>query len=160
MKFTIRSLLLATTVIAVLTVVAMEYGSVVRADGGGDQLVSLTSIPSVTQNIEFVPVRSSQSPEQLARAFSTGDRIDLYQCVDPAQLGTLKPNGADAEISIQQQWSFTEMGLTRRRPHYTQTYRHLVLSLTLTNGDSAQYTIRLPKYGETTTIDLSRNGQN
>ena len=159
LRFTIRSLLLATAVVAVLIVVAIEYGFQIRADGGGDQLVAITSIPSDTQNIEFVTVHSSQLPDQVAKAFSGGDRIDLYQFVDPTQLGTIKPDGADAAISIRQQWSFTEMGLTKRRPHYTQTFRHLVLSLKSTDGGTAQYTFSLPKYCETLTIDLSRTGR-
>ena len=118
---------------------------------------SATSIPGDIQNIEFAAIHSSQRTEQVAKAFSTGDRIDLYQFLDPTQLRTTKPNGAEGETSIRQQWSLTEMGLTKRRPHYTQSYRHLVLSLTSTDGGSKQYTISLPEYGEMVKIDLSRN---
>ena len=159
-KFSVRSLFLATAAIAGLIALAMEYGSAIRADGGGDQLITLTCIPSTIKNIEFVPVHSSQLPDYVAKAFSSGDRTDLYQYVDPTQINTVKPTGANAEISIRQQWSFTEMGLTKRRPHYTQTYRHLVLNLMSTDGASKQYTIDLPEYCKTTTIDLSRDERN
>ena len=155
MKFSVRSLLFITAAIALLLALALEYGMIIRADGGGDQLIKITSIPSATKSIDFVPIHSSQSHEDVANAFSTGNRIDIFQAVDPIQINSHAPNGTESEVSVRQQWSFTEMGLTKRRPHYTQTYRHLVLNVTSTEGGSKQFTISLPEYCETTTIDLS-----
>lgn len=160
MKFSIRSLLLVTAAIAMLIVLAMEYGAAILADGGGNQLTTITSIPGSIERIDFVPIHSWQLHEHVADAFSSGDQVDIYQHVDPTQVNSLKPNGTDAEITIRQQWSDTRMGLTKRRHHYTQTYRHLVLNLTSKDGGSKQYTIDLPEYCETTTIDLSRNMEN
>ena len=86
--------------------------------------------------------------------------MDILQAVDPVQIKSLVPNGTDLAFSIRQQWSFTEMGLTKRRPRYSQMYRHLVLNFVHMDGTTKQYTIALPENCETTTIDLSRDLEN
>ena len=53
MKFSVRSLLFITAAIALLLALALEYGMIIRADGGGDQLIKITSIPSATKSIDL-----------------------------------------------------------------------------------------------------------
>lgn len=149
-----------TFVTAVLIAIAIEYGSRIRADGGGDQSITLTSIPSTIVEIEFVAVRSSQSAERVAKAFCSEDRTGIFQWVDPTKLKSLRPSGTSAEISIRQQWSSTERGFKRRPLHYTQSYQHLVLNLVSADGSSKQLTIDLPEYCGETSVDLSRSPEN
>ena len=160
MRFSIRTLLISTAGIAILLVIALEYGMMVRADGGGDQLIKITSLPDATARIDFVPIQLSQPRESVVNAISTGNQTELLLAIAPTQVKSFVPRKADSEISIHQQWSFTEMSFTKRRVHYTQTYQHIVLNLVFADGSNRQYTIELPEYCGTTTIDLSRSKQN
>ena len=160
MKISVRALLLSTAAIALLLAFALEYGQMVRADGGGIQLICVISIPKAIEAIDFVPIHNSQSYENVVNAFSTGNQLEILQAVGPTEVKSLVPNGTDSKISIRQQWSFSEMGFTKRRPHYTQTYRHVVLNLVSTDGSTKQHVIALPEYCETTTVDLSRDLEN
>lgn len=143
-----------------LFALVIEYLAVTRVDGGGDQRVTLSSVPKTTTKIDFVPLHTWQSPAQVVNALSSEELLGIYECFDSSQLNSMTPDGESAEISIRQQWSFSERGLTRRRFGITQTYHHLVLNLWSVDGSSQQYTIELPAYCKEVSIDLFDDREN
>lgn len=163
LQFSVRSVFLTTTAIVAMIVLLMimllKYGAITRSDGVGTQLITLTSIPSNTNHIDYVLLHANQPHQLVAKALRSNDNSAVHQYVDLAQVNSLKPKGKEAEISISQQWSTTERTLTKQRLNYTQTYQHLVLNLRSTDGNSKQYTIDLPIFCENTSIDLSKSPQ-
>ena len=57
LQFSVRSVFLTTTAIVAMIVLLMimllKYGAITRSDGVGTQLITLTSIPSNTNHIDY-----------------------------------------------------------------------------------------------------------
>lgn len=145
-------------VVALLSCLAIEYLSMKRADGGGTQIVTL-NVEQVSEisGVRYALLYQSQNPSDFVNAFASTDTMAIYNCLaDLEQLFSISNVTGAQPVEFRQQWSFTEMGLTKRRPHYTQTFAHAVFSIRYKDGDSTQHVIELPAYCQPTEIDVSR----
>jgi len=116
----------------------------VRADGGGRQKVNVAlARPKEIRNIRWTAVNATfvnADGHEVAFANSDGHRWDEHW-----ELEFVRPRSL---IRVDQQWSFTEMGFTKRRLRYTQTYDNIVLHIEFKNGGSDQKVVELAKFGE------------
>ena len=145
-RFSIRLLFAATFVVACLAFLAIEFGGVTKSDGGGQQTVSLTSIPESVSEIECIAVRDIDQANSVVSALSSENRLNLYSHIEPAMVSSHVNFKANLDLEIQQSWSSTEVGRTKWRSHYGQRYRCVVLNLKGNAKKPMQIVVDLPEY--------------
>lgn len=157
LRFSIRHLFAITFLVSALIIVAIEFGGMVHADGGGDQAVTiLLSDTHEISELKYALIQHDRNTTQIFDAFASNDPLAVYEFTSPEMIETVDNIGNETELVVRQQWSFTQMGFTRRRPHYTQTFSKLVLHVQRENGNSTQHVVELPEYNRTTIVDLSK----
>jgi len=156
-RFSIRSFLAATILVAVLVFATIEYSWMTIAVGGGDQSVSIQlSGADEVSKLQYALIRHDRNTNRVVDAFASNDPFEVYNYISPELVVTIADISNETELIICQQWSINESGFTKRRSRYTQLFDKLVFHVKYKNGYSTQQIVELPKYGQSTKVDLSK----